>query len=170
MEQKKKASEEDFLGRIKHKFVRSLSESEQQGGDLMEEAATGTEDRYEFSMDRASSCLSMDGLNLDLLGDEASSFRLVHRGEEDGGGATNSSGGSSPLGWPLGKRERLSADPSPSSSNLASGRHTYMREQKMEKRVTQLTGLRFSPPTASSSPSTFGNLNFSISVNSIQVA
>jgi len=141
--------------------VRSLSESEQQGGDLMEEAATGTEDRYEFSMDRASSCLSMDGLNLDLLGDEASSFRLVHRGEEeDGGGGTNSSGGSSPLGWPLGKRERLSADPSPSSSNLASGRHTYMREQKMEKRVTQLTGLRLSPPTASSSPSTFGNLNF----------
>ncbi len=123
----------------------------------MEEAATGTEDRYEFSMDRASSCLSMDGLNLDLLGDEASSFRLVHRGEEeDGGGGTNSSGGSSPLGWPLGKRERLSADPSPSSSNLASGRHTYMRE----KRVTQLTGLRLSPPTASSSPSTFGNLNF----------
>jgi hypothetical protein len=103
----------------------------------------------------------MDGLNLDLLGDEASSFRLVHRGEEeDGGGGTNSSGGSSPLGWPLGKRERLSADPSPSSSNLASGRHTYMREQKMEKRVTQLTGLRLSPPTASSSPSTFGNLNF----------
>ncbi|KAH8948413.1 hypothetical protein BDL97_11G092600 [Sphagnum fallax] len=140
MEQKKKASEEDFLGRIKHKFVRSLSESEQQEGDLMEEAATGTEDRYEFSMDRASSCLSMDGLNLDLLGDEASSFRLVHRGEEeDGGGATNSSGGSSPLGWPLGKRERLSADPSPSSSNLASGRHTYMREQTMEKRVTPLT-------------------------------
>jgi hypothetical protein len=39
----------------------------------------------------------------------------------------------------LGKRERLSADPSPSSSNLASGRHTYMQEQKMEKRVTQLT-------------------------------
>jgi hypothetical protein len=30
--------------------------------------------------------------------------------------------------------------------------------------------LRLSPPTATSSPSTFGNLNFSISVNSIQVA
>ncbi|CAK9224339.1 unnamed protein product [Sphagnum troendelagicum] len=50
----------------------------------------------------------------------------------------SSSGGSSPLGWPLGKRERRSLDPSPSSSNLTNGRDTYKWEHKMEIRETDL--------------------------------
>jgi len=94
----------------------------------------GSEDRYEFSMDGASSCLSMDAVSSDLLGDGAVSFSLTH-GEDVG---SSSSGGSSPLGWPLGKRERRSLDPSPSSSNLTNGRDTYKWEHKMEIRETDL--------------------------------
>ncbi|KAH8965829.1 hypothetical protein BDL97_04G137100 [Sphagnum fallax] len=94
----------------------------------------GSEDRYEFSMDGASSCLSMDAVSSDLLGDGAVSFSLTH-GEDVG---SSSSGGSSPLGWPLGKRGRRSVDPSPSSSNLTNGRDTYKWEHKMEIRETDL--------------------------------
>jgi hypothetical protein len=96
----------------------------------------GSEDRYEFSMDGASSCLSMDAVSSDLLGDGAVSFSLTH-GEDVG---SSSSGGSSPLGWPLGKRGRRSVDPSPSSSNLTNGRDTYKWEHKMEIRETDLAG------------------------------
>jgi len=96
----------------------------------------GSEDRYEFSMDGASSCLSMDAVSSDLLGDRAMSFSLT-RGEDVG---SSSSGGSSPLGWPLGKRERHSTDPSPSSCNLTNGRDTHTWEHKMEIRETDLAG------------------------------
>jgi hypothetical protein len=96
----------------------------------------GSEDRYEFSMDGASSCLSMDPVSSDLLGDGAVSSSLTH-GEDVG---SSSSGGSSPLGWPLCKRERRSIDPSPSSSNLTNGRDTYTWEHKMEIRETELAG------------------------------
>ncbi|CAM6045923.1 unnamed protein product [Sphagnum compactum] len=50
----------------------------------------------------------------------------------------SSSGGSSPLGWPLGKMVRHSTDPSPSSSNLTNGRDTHTWEHKMEIRETDL--------------------------------
>jgi hypothetical protein len=93
----------------------------------------GSEDRYEFSMDGASPCLSMDAVSSDLLGDGAVSFSLTH-GEDVG---SSSSGGSSPLGWPLCRR---SIDPSPSSSNLTNGRDTYTWEHKMEIRETELAG------------------------------
>jgi hypothetical protein len=81
-----------------------------------------------------SSCLSMDAVSSDLLGDRAMSFSLT-RGEDVG---SSSSGGSSPLGWPLGKRERHSTDPSPSSCNLTNGRDTHTWEHKMEIRETDL--------------------------------
>ncbi len=118
----------DFLARIKHMCVRSRSGSER---DLMD-AAASSEDRYEFSMDAASSGLSMDGLSLDLLGDGALSFSTL-RGEDHVG--SSSRGSSSSLGWPLAK-----VDPSPASSNGTSARHTYMWEEKRDRRDTELAG------------------------------
>ncbi len=117
----------------------SLSESEQ---DLMK-AGGSSEDRYEFSMDGASSHLSMDGLSLDLLGESGGlSFSIVHGGR---GGSTDdcgsSSGGSSPLGWPLANRDRLIKRPSlSSSSNVTSERDTCMWEDRRETTEAELAG------------------------------
>ncbi|KAH8939656.1 hypothetical protein BDL97_15G047200 [Sphagnum fallax] len=111
--------------------AQAVRESEQ---DLME-AGGSSEDRYEFSIDGASSRLSMDGLSLDLLGESGGlSFSTVHGGR---GGSTDdcgsSSGGSSPLGWPLAKRDRLIKGPLlSSSSNVTSERDTCMWEERRE--------------------------------------
>jgi hypothetical protein len=130
----------EFLARIKHMCAaQSVSESEQ---DLME-AGGSSEDRYEFSIDGASSRLSMDGLSLDLLGESGGlSFSTVHGGR---GGSTDdcgsSSGGSSPLGWPLAKRDRLIKGPSlSSSSNVTSERDTCMWEDRRETKEAELAG------------------------------
>jgi hypothetical protein len=99
----------------------------------------GSEDRFEIrSMDGTSSCLSMEGLSLDLIGDGDMSCSVTH-----GDDGASSSDGSSPLGWPLARRDRLSSAPSPSSSNLTSVSKNFMWEEKREKRETGLSGWPF---------------------------
>ncbi|XP_024368539.1 rop guanine nucleotide exchange factor 7 isoform X2 [Physcomitrium patens] len=93
-----------------------------------------SEDKFEErSLDGTSSTLSMEGLSMDLLGDGDASFSLNHC--DDG---ASSSTGSSPLGWPLARMDRQSAAPSPSSSNMPSGRKDFMLEEKEESRTTEL--------------------------------
>lgn len=99
-----------------------------------------SEDKFEErSLDGTSSTLSMEGLSMDLLGDGDASFSLNHC--DDG---ASSSTGSSPLGWPLARMDRQSAAPSPSSSNMPSGRKDFMLEEKEESRTTELLGLSMS--------------------------
>jgi hypothetical protein len=70
-----------------------------------------------------------------MLGDGDISFRHTH-GED----VASSSDGSSPLGWPLGRTDRPSGEPSPSSSELNRSRDLFMWEEKREKRQTVLSG------------------------------
>jgi hypothetical protein len=97
---------------------------------------TSTDDRYEQHSIDGSSTISTDGLASEqMLGDGDISFRHTH-GED----VASSSDGSSPLGWPLGRTDRPSGEPSPSSSELNRSRDLFMWEEKREKRQTILSG------------------------------
>lgn len=89
------------------------------------------------SMDDASTSSTDD--RSDLTGtDRDLSFSYCH--DE----AASSSDGSAPLGWPLGScRDRPS---SAASSKMGSGHNTFMWEEKREKRETELSGWKLSPP------------------------
>jgi hypothetical protein len=96
---------------------------------------TSTDDRYERHSIDGSSTISTDGLASEqMLGDGDISFRHTH-GED----VASSSDGSSPLGWPLGRTDRPSGEPSPSSSELNRSRDLFMWEEKREKRQTVLS-------------------------------
>lgn len=95
-----------------------------------------SEDQFEVrSIGGTSSTLSMERLSLDLMGDGDLSFSLNH-----GDDVASSSAGSSPLGWPLARMDRQGAIPSPSSSNMTSGRKNFVWEEKREKKTTVLSG------------------------------
>ncbi|CAK9267865.1 unnamed protein product [Sphagnum jensenii] len=90
---------------------------------------------YEQHSIDGSSTISTDGLASEqMLGDGDISFRHTH-GED----VASSSDGSSPLGWPLGRTDRPSGEPSPSSSELNRSRDLFMWEEKREKRQTVLS-------------------------------
>lgn len=125
---------------------------------------TTVDDRYEHrrrSIDGGSSISSItttistaDGLLISeqmlLLGDgDTSSFRhntqvaedaLVSSSSTSTSTSSSSDGSSPPLGWPLGRADHPSGEPSPSSSELNRSRDPFMWEQKREKRQTVLSG------------------------------
>ncbi|CAK9236053.1 unnamed protein product [Sphagnum troendelagicum] len=84
-----------------------------------------------------------------LLGDgDTSSFRhntqvaedaLVSSSSTSTSTSSSSDGSSPPLGWPLGRADHPSGEPSPSSSELNRSRDPFMWEQKREKRQTVLS-------------------------------
>jgi len=110
-------------------------------GSLLNESGrihldAASEDQFEVrSIDGTSSTLSMERLSLDLMGDGDLSFSLNH-----GDDVASSSTESSPLGWPLARMDRQCANPSPSSSNITSGRKNFVWEEKREKKTTMLSG------------------------------
>lgn len=106
------------------------------------------DDRLEQrSVDGASSSFSVDGLSSEVIGDGELSYSTGDTlcGHAQGEDGSSSSDGSSPLGWPLGRRERPSTETSPANSKLNnSDRDTFMWEEKREKRETELSGRRSS--------------------------
>jgi hypothetical protein len=122
---------------------------------------TTVDDRYEQrrrSIDGGSSMSSItttistaDGLLISeqmlLLGDgDTSSFRHNTQVAEDAlvssastSTSSSSDGSSPPLGWPLGRADHPSGEPSPSSSELNRSRDPFIWEQKREKRQTVLS-------------------------------
>lgn len=109
-------------------------------GSLLNESGrihldAASEDQFEVrSIDGTSSTLSMERLSLDLMGDGDLSFSLNH-----GDDVASSSTESSPLGWPLARMDRQCAIPSPSSSNMTSGRKNFVWEEKREKKTAMLS-------------------------------
>ncbi|CAM6095104.1 unnamed protein product [Calypogeia fissa] len=135
------SAEEDLMARMKGLLAHPFSEAGVGrgggGGGVLP-----SDDRLEQrSVDGASSSFSVDGLSSEVIGDGDLSYStgdtLGHVQGEDG---SSSSDGSSPLGWPLGRRERPSTETSPANSKLNnSDRDTFMWEEKREKRETELS-------------------------------
>lgn len=128
----------DLMARMKGLLAHPFSEAGVGRGG----GAVPPDDRLEQrSVDGASSSFSVDGLSSEVIDGELSystGDTLVHVQGEDG---SSSSDGSSPLGWPLGRRERPSTETSPANSKLKnSDRDTFMWEEKREKRETDLSG------------------------------
>lgn len=94
------------------------------------------DERFEQRSTDGASTISIDD-HSDLLDGDVS---FSHTQDTHGDEVASSSDGSSPLGWPLGRRDRPSAEPSPTSSKRNSGRDTFMWEEKREKRETELSG------------------------------
>ncbi|KAL2623997.1 hypothetical protein R1flu_008242 [Riccia fluitans] len=114
--------EEDLVARMRGMLPHS-SFSDAGSGRVV-----GSDDRFEQrSVDGASSShFSID--EVDTYNGHAN---------EDG---TSSSDGSSPLGWPLGRRERSGSEASPAASGpKLQGYSSFMWEEKREKRETELS-------------------------------
>ncbi|BBN10803.1 protein MpKAR [Marchantia polymorpha subsp. ruderalis] len=126
------SAEEDLMARMKGMLSNSFSEAGSGRGI--------SDDRLEQrSIDGASSSFSIDGCS-EALGDGDMSYTTgdTLNGHAHGEDGTSSSDGSSPLGWPLGRRERSGSEASPGGPKLH-GNSSFMWEEKREKRETELS-------------------------------
>ncbi|KAJ7549901.1 hypothetical protein O6H91_07G074000 [Diphasiastrum complanatum] len=102
---------------------------------------TPREDRYDHSTstDGVSSSTSIDGISLETLGEgdpiNTSSDGLC--GLPHGDDVASTSEGSSPLGWPLARRQRSHSGLSSVSQKSLCSKDSFMWEEKREKRETE---------------------------------